>query len=58
MGGAGDIDGDGFNDAIVSAIGMDAGFADGGAILVLFLRENDTVREAVRLSQAAGDGFD
>jgi len=57
-GGAGDMDGDGLNDAIVSAITTNDGLTNGGAIYVLFLYGNDTVREVVRLSQAAGEGFD
>jgi len=56
--GIGDVDGDGFNDIIVGAPSMDAGGTDYGALFVLFMRGNDTVREYTRISRAAGEGLD
>ena len=56
--GIGDVDGDGFNDIIVGAPTMDAGGTDYGALFVLFMRGNDTVREYTRISRASGEGLD
>jgi hypothetical protein len=64
-----DLDGDGVRELAVGAPGDDDGllppFGDGGAVYVLFLRGNGTVREFVKLSSTsvftgdldAGDSF-
>ena len=56
--GIGDVDGDGFNDIIVGAPTMDAGGTDYGALFVLFMQGNDTVRDYTRISRASGEGLD
>ena len=57
----GDIDSDGFNDVLVPAMLSDAGGISGsdlGALYVLFMQADDTVRTFTRISQAAGEGLD
>jgi len=54
----GDIDSDGLNDLLVSASGSDAAGTDRGALYVLFMQADDTVRTFTRISQATGEGLD
>lgn len=54
----GDVDGDGFNDLIVGAPGDDQGGSDSGALHVLLMRANDTVRSTFKLHQALGGQLD
>jgi len=56
--GIGDVDGDGFNDIITGAPGTNAGGSGNGAVFVLFMRSDDTVRDYTRISRAAGEGLD
>ena len=53
----GDVDGDGLNDLAVSAPGWDEPIADGGAIFILLMHGNDTVREYNILTSAAFGGL-
>jgi len=63
---AGDLDGDGVPDLMSGASGNDNGGADAGAVWVLLMNTNGTVKTAVELADglngmsvdlAAGDGF-
>ncbi len=58
VGNAGDLDGDGNNELVVGAVGVDEGGADNGAIWVLFLNNNGTVRTQQRISENAGNFSD
>jgi hypothetical protein len=52
-----DIDGDDINDVVVGALGDDDGGTDRGAVWVLFLQSDGTVREFQKISDTEG-GFD
>ena len=52
--GIGDLDGDGVEDAVVAASFDDDGGTDRGAIYVLFLNTNGTVKAQQKLSETAG----
>lgn len=54
----GDVDGDGFNDLLVTAVGADLGGSNLGGLWVLYMRGNDTVRDVTRISQATGEGLE
>jgi uncharacterized repeat protein (TIGR01451 family) len=54
--GIGDLDGDGVNDLAVGAYGDDDGGSDRGAVYVLFLAADGTVKSEQKISSAAG-GF-
>jgi len=54
----GDVDGDGTNDLFVAASGATMGGTGIGALYVLYMHANDTVRTFTRISQAAGEGLD
>lgn len=56
--GPGDVDGDGINDLVVGAPFVNAGRTLGGALFVLLLRADDTVKQVRRISQASGEGLD
>lgn len=51
----GDIDGDGIQDVVVAAFGDDDGGPGTGAVYVLFLRNNGTVRAQRKISATTGD---
>ena len=55
-GACGDIDGDGYNDLVTSANRL--GSSSEGAIFVLFMHGNDTVKSYTRLSQEPGGQLD
>jgi len=55
---SGDLDRDGFNDVLVTATGNDKILGYRGALYVLFMQADDTVRTYTRISQAAGEGLD
>lgn len=57
-GGIGDIDADGFNDMVVGAVERDAGGTNDGALYVLFMRGDDTVRTYNELTSGVGGAFD
>lgn len=52
--GLGDLDGDGVGDIAVGATGDDAGSAETGAVYVLLLNADGTVRTSVKHSQTSG----
>ncbi|MEM9561346.1 MAG: hypothetical protein AAGA93_01930, partial [Actinomycetota bacterium] len=52
--GPGDIDGDGIPDLVVGATGDDDGGSDRGAVYVLFLDADGTVREEQKISDTTG----
>lgn len=52
--GLGDIDGDGIRDLAVGAIGDDDGGTERGAVWILFLNRNGTVKAAQKISQVEG----
>jgi len=54
--GVGDLDGDGVNDTVVGAITDDDGSVDTGAVWVLFLNTDGTVKDFQKISDTAG-GF-
>lgn len=54
----GDVDDDGLNDVLVADRSADAGGTDFGALFVLFMKGDDTVRGINRISQATGEGLD
>ncbi|MDJ0960174.1 MAG: Ig-like domain-containing protein [Acidimicrobiia bacterium] len=54
--GIGDLDGDGINDIAVGASGDDDGATDSGAVHILFLNANGTVKAEQKISDTAG-GF-
>jgi len=56
-GALGDLDGDGLNDVAVSAPWHGVLYNNDGAIFVVFLREDDGVKDSVRLSMAASGGL-
>lgn len=56
-GDVGDVDGDGLNDLAVSAPGWDVPNLDGGAIFILFMHGNDTVRDYTILTSDAFGGL-
>ena len=56
LGGLGDIDGDGIPDLAVGAPGDDDGFASAGAVYVLFLNADGTVKLRHKISATSG-GF-
>ena len=57
VGSLGDVDGDGIGDAVVGAHNADgAGFGDEGAVWILFLNRDGTVRSHVKISEGLG-GF-
>ncbi|MFN8024164.1 MAG: FG-GAP-like repeat-containing protein [Acidimicrobiales bacterium] len=56
VGSIGDLDGDGITDLAVGALGDDDGGADRGAVYILFLNANGTVRAEQKISSTAG-GF-
>ena len=53
-----DVDGDGLNDIAVGALTSSITNTNDGALYILFMRGDDTVRNFTRLSQAVGEGFD
>ena len=50
----GDLDGDGVNDVVIGASRDDDGAADAGAVYVLFLNTNGTVKTEQKISATAG----
>lgn len=54
----GDLDHDGYHDVVVRAHSLSHGGPGYGAIFVLFMFGDDTVKTSTRLSQAVGEGFD
>ncbi|MDJ0962137.1 MAG: DUF2341 domain-containing protein, partial [Acidimicrobiia bacterium] len=54
--GIGDIDGDGVNDMVVGAYGDDDGGTNRGAVYILFMNADGTVRAEQKISDTAG-GF-
>ncbi|MEM9041320.1 MAG: FG-GAP-like repeat-containing protein, partial [Actinomycetota bacterium] len=52
----GDVDGDGITDLAVGAVGDDDGGSARGAVYVLFLNADGTVRAEQKISQSAGGG--
>ena len=56
-GSVGDVDSDGYRDLLVSARDADAGGADMGALYVLYMNGDDTVRVHARISQVVGEGL-
>jgi hypothetical protein len=52
--GIGDLDGDGINDLAVGAYGDDDGGSDQGAVYVLFLAADGTVKSEQKISSSAG----
>lgn len=53
----GDVDGDGLNDLAVGAPGWDGSVARGGAVFILFMHGNDTVRDQAVVSIASLGGL-
>jgi hypothetical protein len=53
--GVGDLDGDGIADMAVGASGDDDGGTDRGAIWMLFMNRDDTVRAEQKISQLSGE---
>lgn len=52
---AGDIDGDGIIDLVVGARSDDDGATDAGAVYILFMNEDGTVKSNQKISSLAGD---
>lgn len=52
--GLGDIDGDGVRDIAVGASGDDSGGSDRGAVWILFMQSNGTVKSDMKISQTDG----
>jgi hypothetical protein len=53
----GDLDGDGLSDLAVGSIGDDDGGTDRGAVWILFLNADGTVKSHQKISSTAGDFF-
>ncbi|MCP4962437.1 MAG: hypothetical protein GY925_24600, partial [Actinomycetia bacterium] len=54
VGGVGDVDGDGIVDVVVGAYGDDDGGSDRGAVYVLFLNTDGTVKAEQKISSTTG----
>lgn len=54
----GDLDLDGYHDIAVKAPDLLHGGPGHGAVFILFMLGDDTVKHTIRLSQATGEGFD
>jgi hypothetical protein len=52
----GDLNGDGVNDLLVGAIGDNTGGSDRGAVYVLFLNSNGTVKSSVKIASGVNGG--